>query len=211
MQLNFNIDMLLSMMKSHNKFNTLVKKALNIADFGISNLHDRGNTSGSIDGVNAEIISMSPHVSDIWVEHTIGNKKIELPLRSESSGTTRFLTVIGPIIDALLSGKTVVVDELDLSFHTDICEWILGLFLSPYENKKGAQLIFNTHDVGLLDQNIVRRDQIWFTSKDWNTYEATMTRLSDYKGVRKDLDIRKAYLNGTFGAKPFIAPDRLME
>ena len=116
-----------------------------------------------------------------------------------------------PRTTAKLYGKTVVVDELDLSFHTDICQWILGLFLDPEENRNGAQLIFNTHDVGLLDQEILRRDQVWFTSKDWGTYEATLTRLSDYKGVRKDLDIRRAYLNGSFGSKPFIAPDRLME
>ena len=161
--------------------------------------------------MNGISVSFVAHMPEIWVEHTVGGRKIELPLAAESSGTNRFLAVIGPIIDALLNGNTVVIDELDLSFHTDICEWILGLFLSPYENKKGAQLIFNTHDVGLLDQELVRRDQIWFTSKDWDTYEATMSRLSDFKGIRKDLDIRKAYLNGTFGAKPFIAPDRLME
>ena len=115
------------------------------------------------------------------------------------------------VIESLLKGKTVVVDELDMSFHTDICQWVLNLFLDSEENKKCAQLIFNTHDVGLLDQEILRRDQIWFTSKDWDTYEAVLTRLSDYKGVRKDLDIRRAYLNGSFGSKPFIAPDRLME
>ncbi len=154
---------------------------------------------------------MIPVVSDIWVEHKVGGRKVELQLGSESSGTLRFLGIIGHVISSLMNGRTVVIDELDLSFHTDICQWILGLFLNPEENRKGAQLIFNTHDVGLLDQEILRRDQIWFTSKDWDTYEAVLTRLSDYKGVRKDLDIRRAYLNGSFGSKPFIAPDRLME
>ena len=161
--------------------------------------------------VSAVPSTMVPVVTDIWVEHKVGNRKVELQLDSESSGTLRFMGIIGHVISSLLYGNTVVVDELDLSFHTDICQWILGLFLDPEENRNGAQLIFNTHDVGLLDQEILRRDQVWFTSKDWGTYEATLTRLSDYKGVRKDLDIRRAYLNGSFGSKPFIAPDRLME
>jgi AAA15 family ATPase/GTPase len=208
---DFSIDNLISVMDRNREFGILVKKALRIADFGITRIYDRNASLKKKDVVSGAAVSVIPHISDIWVEHTIGNRKVELQLASESSGTLRFLAVIGPVIDALLFGKTVVVDELDLSFHTDICEWILSLFLSPYENKKGSQLIFNTHDVGLLDQGLIRRDQIWFTSKDWDTYEASMTRLSDYGGVRKDLDIRRAYLNGSFGAKPFIAPDRLME
>ena len=88
--------------------------------------------------------------------------------------------------------------------------WIVGLFLDPSENRRDAQLIFNTHETGLLDQSVIRRDQVWFTMKDWETGAAELRRLSDYK-IRNDLDIRKAYLNGSFGAKPFIAPERLME
>ena len=208
---DFSIDGLMSAMEQNKRFESLVKKALAIADFGITRIYDRAveqKQEGVVEGISVTFVA---HAADIWVEHTLGDRKFELPLASESSGTYRFIAVIGPIIDALMFGKTVVVDELDLSFHTDICEWILSLFLSPYENKKGAQLIFNTHDVGLLDQGLIRRDQIWFTIKDWDTYEASMVRLSDYNGVRKDLDIRRAYLNGSFGAKPFIAPDRLME
>ncbi len=209
--LEISIDSLINVVQNDANFRLLVKKALRIADFGINDIYDKSRRERRDDVISAPPIFMVPVVSDIWVEHKVGGRKVELQLGSESSGTQRFLGIIGYVIESLLKGKTVVVDELDMSFHTDICHWILGLFLDSEENKKGAQLIFNTHDVGLLDQEILRRDQIWFTSKDWNTYEALLTRLSDYKGVRKDLDIRKAYLNGSFGSKPFIAPERLME
>ena len=209
--LDISINNLVGVMDNNIRFRSLVKKALQIADFGISDIYDKNKREKRDDVISGSTISMVPVVSDIWVEHKVGDRKVELQLGSESSGTLRFLGIIGHVIDSLVSGKTVVIDELDLSFHTDICQWILGLFLDPEENRKGAQLIFNTHDVGLLDQEMLRRDQIWFTSKDWDTYEAVLTRLSDYKGVRKDLDIRRAYLNGSFGSKPFIAPDRLME
>ncbi len=209
--LDFSIGNLMDVMENNDQFNKLVKKALSIADFGISDIYDKNKGAERKDVVSAVPSTMVPVVTDIWVEHKVGNRKVELQLDSESSGTLRFMGIIGHVISSLLYGNTVVVDELDLSFHTDICQWILGLFLDPEENRNGAQLIFNTHDVGLLDQEILRRDQVWFTSKDWGTYEATLTRLSDYKGVRKDLDIRRAYLNGSFGSKPFIAPDRLME
>ena len=209
--LDYSINTLVNVMDNDPRFNKLVKKALLIADFGISDIYDKTKGNKRKDVISAVPVSILPVVSDIWVEHKIGRRKIELQLGSESSGTLRFLGIIGHVINSLIYGKTVVVDELDLSFHTDICQWLLGLFLDPDENKKGAQLIFNTHDVGLLDQEMLRRDQVWFTSKNWETYEATLTRLSDYKGIRKDLDIRKAYLNGSFGSKPFIAPERLME
>nr|WP_157844377.1 AAA family ATPase [Candidatus Methanomethylophilus sp. 1R26] len=144
------------------------------------------------------------------MKHSVNGKTVVFPISSESSGTVRFMSVIGPVVSALINGWTLVIDEIDMSFHTDVCQWIVNLFLDPAENRHGAQLIFNTHEVGLLDQSIVRRDQIWFTVRDWSTGASDLRRLSDYK-VRNNTDIRKAYLNGSFGAKPFIAPERLME
>ena len=196
--------------RNDKNFEKLLMKALHIADFGITKVYDRNNRNGTVNpGTSLE--AFVPVIQDIWVEHNVNGKKAELPLVSESAGTRRFLSIIGPAISCLVNGCTLVVDELDMSFHTDVCEWLIGLFNDPSENTKGAQLIFNTHDVELMSQDRMRRDQIWFTIKDWNSYDARITRMSDYKGVRKDLNIRKAYLNGSFGAKPFIEPERLME
>lgn len=199
----------LQITKSNRKFEKLILKALRIADFGISRVYDKNARSrkpGSANPMNTIV----PVIADIWVEHDVDGKKYELPLASESSGTNRFLSVIGPAISCLLEGRTLVIDEMDMSFHTDVCEWLVNLFIDPSENTKGAQLIFNTHDVELMDLESIRRDQIWFTIKDWKDCDAELRRLSDYKGIRKDLNIRKAYRNGSFGAKPFIEPERLM-
>ena len=199
------LDVLTSLMKSDKEFNTLAVRSFGIADLGITNVRDKGkDTVPSKDG------TIVLPVQDIWVRHRYNGVDRELPVALESAGTVRFLSVIGPVIDALRKGTTIVVDEIDMSFHTDLCRWITGLFLDPSENRSNAQLILNTHDVSLLDQSVLRRDQVYFSIKDGKSGEGELRRLSDY-GVRNDLDIRKAYLNGSFGARPFIAPDKLME
>lgn len=202
---SYSMDVLTNRMNSDRKFDSAIKKVLKMADFGISDVRDRSKITRA-SGDN----SIQVPIQDIWVEHTVNGMNYSLPIVLESSGTIRFMSVIGPVIESLLNGYTIIIDEMDMSFHSDLCRWIVGLFLDPAENKNDAQLIFNTHDVELLDQDIVRRDQIWFTTKNWETKDADLTRLSDFR-IRNDLDIRKAYLNGSFGAKPFIEPGTLME
>ena len=177
------------------------------ADLGIVDVRDRNrNLSPSVDQ-NGTVV-LAPQ--DIWVKHEYNGKQKEIPLTYESSGTTRFLTIIAPVIITLKRGGVLLFDEMDLSFHTDLCKWIAGLFLDPNENPHNSQLILNTHDVSLLDQSMIRRDQINIVSKDDRTGAAELHRLSDFS-IRNDLDIRKAYLNGSFGGKPFISPEKLME
>ena len=74
---------------------------------------------------------------------------------------------------------------------------------SPEINKNHAQLIFTTHDVMLLDLSLMRRDQIWFTDKDPQTLSTELFSLWDFS-VRKEENIRKGYLQGRFGAIPFL-------
>ena len=67
-----------------------------------------------------------------------------------------------------------------------------------------GQLIFTTHDAGLLDGKIFRNDEIWFAEKDRETQNTHLYTLDEFK-PRADLDIEKGYLNGRFGAIPFLA------
>ena len=192
-------------MESDPEFKAYILKASKIADFGITNIRD----------INIGVAEDSgqlvlDHIPDYRVEHTTDAFIGELPIGMESRGTLRFLSVIGPVISTLMEGGLIVIDEIDMSFHTDLCSWIVGLFLDGNENRNGAQLIFNTHDMELLDQDRMRRDQIWFTIKDPVSNASKLVRLSDFR-IRNDLNIRKAYANGSFGGKPFIAPDTLME
>jgi len=121
----------------------------------------------------------------------------------ESEGTKRIFYLVGPFIDALVNGKTLVLDELDLRMHPTLCEYFVRLFQAPYRNKKNAQLVFTTHDVNLLDLNLFRRDQVWFTEKDHDTGSTELFSLTEFS-PRRDKNIRKGYLAGRYGALPFI-------
>ncbi len=112
------------------------------------------------------------------------------------------------IIDTLINGKILIIDELDSSLHTELVKSIVMLFNSKETNPNNAQLIFTTHDTNLLNQKFFRRDQIWFTEKD--IYGATdLYSLVEYgKGkTRDDLELAKNYRKGKFGAIPHIALD----
>src|ERR1700677_557486 len=90
--------------------------------------------------------------------------------KNESDGTKKFLSMTGPLIDALDTGKVLMVDELDARLHPLLSRAIVMLFNNS-KNQSNAQLIFATHDTNLLNKQFFRRDQIWFTEKD--TFGAT--------------------------------------
>jgi uncharacterized protein len=120
----------------------------------------------------------------------------------ESSGTQYFMQLLVPVIAALETGATLVVDEITTNLHTKLSEKILTLFTSRETNKTGAQFLFSTHDTNLLSRELLRRDEIWFSEKDLEG--ATIVYpLSDFK-TRKSDNIEKGYLQGRFGAIPFL-------
>ncbi len=137
-------------------------------------------------------------------KHKILPLKVEFDLsQDESEGTQKFFGMLGPILDTLEKGSILVVDELDARFHRDITEFIVQIFHSRQTNPNNAQLIFATHNTNLLDRDLFRRDQIWFTEKD--QYGATdLYSLVEYKNVRKDATYEKDYIAGKYGAVPFI-------
>lgn len=120
----------------------------------------------------------------------------------ESNGTNKVISLAGPIFNTLISGKVLFVDELDAKLHPMITRAIVHLFMDRETNPKGAQLIFTTHDTHLLNTKHLRRDQIWFTEKD-KTEASDLYSLLDFK-VRNDRDIENDYINGRYGAIPFI-------
>lgn len=131
--------------------------------------------------------------------------------RDESSGTNKYFALAGPIIETLEEGDILIIDELDAKLHPILVQNIVALFNSVDTNPKNAQLIFNTHDTNLLGSDIFRRDQIWFTEK--NKYgEAELYSLSDIKKneskVRNDEDFEKNYIQGKYGAIPYIGDFR---
>lgn len=126
-----------------------------------------------------------------------------LALERESSGTNRLLAVGGLLIDALSKGTTFVLDELERSLHPYLTKIIIQIFNDPRTNPNNAQLIFATHDISILNSELFRRDQIWFTEKDEKGV-STFYSLGDLNGVRKDVPFHKYYLKGLFGGIPNV-------
>lgn len=136
----------------------------------------------------------------------VGN--VEFDMRSqESSGTNKLFNISGPVFNVLNYGGILVVDELDASLHPLLTLAITRLFNSSEFNRNNAQLIFATHDTNLLYYGNYRRDQIYFVEK--NKYGASeMYSLVEYKEegktIRKDRSFEKDYIEGRYGAIPFI-------
>jgi hypothetical protein len=86
-------------------------------------------------------------------------------LDEESDGTQKLFALAGPWLDALNNGHIVVLDELHDNLHPRLVRFLVGLFHDPDWNRHGAQLIFTTHDTSILDQDLFRRDQIWFCER----------------------------------------------
>jgi AAA15 family ATPase/GTPase len=191
------------------------------ADFGIDDINiekaEETKISEMLDEMGkllskeiVEKIKESSDFNDISTLHSkYDDKHGRLPdkvefalLKNESEGTRKFFNLLGPILDTLDKGSILVVDELDARFHPFITRFIIHLFHSKQTNPNNAQLIFATHDTNLLDKNLFRRDQVWFTEKD--QYGATyLYSLAEYK-VRNDKNFEKNYIKGKFGAVPFI-------
>jgi len=135
-------------------------------------------------------------------EKVVGTEKFDLG-NDESEGTKKYFSLSAPFIDALRNGKILVVDELDANLHPMLTISLISLFNNPKINTKNAQLIFATHDTNLLNQKLFNKSQIWFTEKD--TFGATrLNSLVEYKNVRATDNIEKHYIQGKYGAIPYI-------
>ena len=118
----------------------------------------------------------------------------------ESAGTLKIFELSRAIIEALDNGNVVFIDEIDAKLHPMLVRFLVMMFNSIHQNPNNAQLICNTHDVLLLEEDF-RRDQIYFTEKD-EYGVSTLYSLSDFKGVRKEDKLLKRYLLDAYGATP---------
>lgn len=124
-------------------------------------------------------------------------------LGHESDGTQRYFEVLGPIIQTLEQGKVLLIDEFDNSLHPYLTKFMLELFENAKNNPQNAQLIVTTHDTSLLSHKEFHKEQFWFTEK--NKFGAgNLFSLAEFKTQRNDTEFAKKYLEGRFGALPFI-------
>lgn len=154
---------------------------------------------------NENIVQKEVKISTFHeIENENGDiENYELELGEESLGTQN-LFFFSPILkEAFEKGKVIIVDEIDKSLHPLLVEFIIKLFHNSEINKNNAQLIFNTHDTNLLSLDNFRRDQIWFTEKEPKKGTTDLYPLDDFS-VRKTENVQKGYLNGRYGAIPFL-------
>lgn len=127
---------------------------------------------------------------------------------SASSGSIMWLALAAAAVDALTGGQVLVVDDLTASLHSDLGRIIINWFISSTVNQTGAQLIFTSHDIALMDIGrgpICNRERIWFTEKN-SAQATTLYQLSDFTGLQSGSNITKNYLEGRFGATPYTCP-----
>ncbi len=187
-----------------------ILKIVNIADSSIADVEINKEMINEKDLPNFPD-SMPPEVKNFFrkemmKEGTIINflhsGNVSLDFWYESGGTRRSFALAGYWIDALENGGVLIVDELDNSLHPHMVLFLIHLIHNPKINKKNAQLIFATHDTSLLDNDVFRRDQIWFVEKDEN-HATQLYPLLDFS-PRKHEAIGRGYLQGRYGALPYI-------
>ena len=212
--LNYSANMFLNNDNERSKILDLVKKA----DLGISNINVETSklTEDKLPANMPDDLKktlLGKDVMSILTFHKLADKNganvgsVAFDFENEESeGTKKYFRLSGPIIDTLINGKILVIDELDARLHPILIREIVKLFNSKITNPSNAQLIFATHDTNLLNLNIFRRDQIWFAEKD-NSDATDLYSLSEYRlpkgNVRNDASFEKDYIQGRYGAIPF--------
>lgn len=118
----------------------------------------------------------------------------------ESEGTKTLFRMMVRMIGIIHEGKMLLVDEIDNSLHTQLVEFVIGMF----NHSDHAQLIYTTHNTHLLNTDFQRRDQVNFVNKREDG-SSDLYSLFDFKDFRDTLDMEKAYLQGRFDAIPYIS------
>lgn len=174
-----------------------VARLLTVADLGITGI---------------DVVS-NPVADEIRFRHRTRRGEASLEFDSESLGTRSWFALVVSLLQVLQAGAVALVDELDASLHPFICAEAVRMFTDPDSNARSAQLLFTTHDVTLLSTltggQILDRDSIWLTEKNDDGGTSLYPLNSFRPPPRKDDNLQRRYLLGTYGGRPRIAPGAL--
>lgn len=144
-----------------------------------------------------------------FTKHKNNNKEYELEFAEESEGTIKLFSLLPDIIESLINGGLVIIDELDAKLHPKLLKYIIMLFKDSRTNRKKAQLIFTSQDLTTMNNQIFRRDEIWFACKNENKeseiYSLYEIRDENGEHIRASAAFNKQYLSGKYGADPYLA------
>ena len=169
----------------------------------------------NIDQKEMEAFELPPFLSDEFKNILLQTKvdditakvvyeKFETDLmQDESTGVQKLFGLLCPLIDIMVNGKVLICDELESSLHESLVYELVRMFMN-YKTDKFAQIIFTTHETGLLNLDLFRRDQIWFTEMDGIERGTDLYSLAEIKNVRKEDNFGKGYIAGKYGAIPML-------
>ena len=145
---------------------------------------------------------------DVYTKHFVDGYEEELNLEEESSGTKKLFGLLPFIATSLIEGNVLVIDELDAKIHPILLKYIINMYTDLNVNKNNAQLIFTSHDLSTMNSDVFRRDEIWFVEQG-NAENSELYSLVEFKNekgesVRKDAKFDKQYLEGKYGADPYL-------
>ena len=124
-------------------------------------------------------------------------------MQDESTGIQKLFGLLCPIIDIMMNGKVLICDELESSLHESLVFGLVKLFMNT-QTDKFAQMIFTTHETGLLNLDLFRRDQIWFAEMRKDDRSTDLYSLAEIRSVRKEDNFGRGYISGKYGAIPML-------
>ena len=150
--------------------------------------------------VSSERLEELKKITKIKFVHSNG---ISLSLSSQSDGTKKLFSFASHWLESLKNGKVLFIDELNDNFHPALVKLLVDMFNDNEFNKNNAQLIFTTHETSILNQDVLRRDQVWFCDR-MDDLSTKVYPLSDFKPRKEFENLENSYLIGRYGALPYF-------
>jgi AAA15 family ATPase/GTPase len=204
-----NIDPMLNLTGSLYSIKSIADIILSLVQYADSSVNDieirpRGKTwsQSSEEERNSFFFGVGRQF-DIDFVYGDGDELFRVPFDQQSRGVKKIFAIAGEIASCFLRKRILLLDEIESSIHPHVARFIVDLFQDSDVNGEGSQVVFTTHDTGLLDQTLLRRDQIWFVEKD--ACCSRLYSLLDFS-PRKDADLELGYLRGRYGAIPVARP-----
>lgn len=144
----------------------------------------------------------------IMTTHVVNGHSYSLGIAKESEGTIKLLSILPGLLVSLSTGGLLLVDELDAKLHPQLLRYLIKLYTDPEANEEHAQLVFTCHDISIMKNDLLRRDEIWFAAQNeegvsnlWSLYD-----IHEPGGgrVKSTAAYDRQYLAGRYGADPYL-------
>lgn len=159
-------------------------------------------------GIDISDYYLDKENNDVLLIRNIGQESYSISFTNESDGTKKLFASLPILMIAIAEGRLVIIDELDAKLHPKLLRYIIALFTNKEINKNGAQLVFTSHDMSTMKNDVFRRDEIWFAALDdehsSELYSLYEIRKEDGNRINNTAAYDKQYLEGRYGADPYL-------